>query len=602
MTQSAIGEFRPEAGRPRTGGAGAVARFGRASDERLALQEFCPFPQSLEWELGQAYLREKGSRAFLRDAQTVPYAVNNDGSLSLAAARLLFAALHETEQEQKLEEEIRVLELGVGVGLFARLFLEAFRALCRQHGVDYYDRLVYVAGDYSARMLRDGGRHGAFAGHAGRYCLRVVDGLDPVAGLGQDRTGCDAPPFRAVFLNYLLDCLPAAVLEDGPEGPRQLCVRTCLARGLDPDRDTPFGLDGLLARAQSTDPGARRELLEVFPLLAADYDFRPVDPASVPHGDFALAFARGQKIGQVVHSYGAIQCLDRLLPLLHPEGFILVNDYGQVETADGDGFEHQRFSGSTFVGLNFPLLRAYFTQAGEAGWAEPADEEASIHARLVGRELPAEVVERFRELFGKAATEQVQGPARLARALAGSGRVEAAATAYRQALERQPCNLLLLGEVARFVTFALHSPASGVALARQALALKPACSADLWNTRGDGLFALNRLEGQAPKPAGGPCLLVPTLRVGTHGPAAPRPVGEAWRPAGATSVTQCVPDVRTHAERGHEDNKERRMSRGKRPSRRAGPASSCPRSAWVRTARPLCGTRRRRGGRPGRLP
>jgi hypothetical protein len=342
------------------GGLGNGARLSlvHACDERRALQEYCAFQHSVEWELGQAYFRQKGSRAFLQDSTPVPFAVNNDGSLSMAAAQLLFASLRQAEQEQKLEEEIRVLELGVGVGLFARLFLDAFRALSRQHGVDYYDRLVYVAGDYSARMLRDSGRHGTFAGHPGRYRLRVVDALDPAAGLGQDGSGQDGPPFRAVFLNYLLDCLPAAVLEDAPDGPRQLCVRTCLARGLDPERDTPFGLQGLLARARSTDPAARRELLEVFPLLAADYDFRPVDPASVPHGDFALAFAQSQKIGQLVHSYGAIQCLDRLLPLLHPEGFILVNDYGQVQATDADGFEHQCFSGATAVGLNFPLLRA----------------------------------------------------------------------------------------------------------------------------------------------------------------------------------------------------------------------------------------------------
>jgi tetratricopeptide (TPR) repeat protein len=518
MTQLPPGPLLTKSRSSGTLGQAAVASLGRARGERLVVQDFCPFPQSREWELGQAYLREKGSQAFLRDVAPVPHVVNNDGNLSLAGAQLLFTALREAEQEEKLEDEIRVLELGVGVGLFARLFLDAFRALCRQHAADYYDRLVYVAGDYSDRMLRDAGRHGTFAGHPGRYLLRVVDALNPVEGLGQDRTGRDWPPYRAVFLNYLLDCLPAAVLEDAPEGPRQLCVRTCLARGLDPERDTPFGLDGLLARAQSTDPAARRELLAVFPLLAADYAFRPVDLASVPHAEFALAFAKSEEISQVVHSYGAIQCLDQLLPLLHRQGFILVNDYGQVDTSEGAGFEHQRFSGSTFVGLNFPLLRAYFTQAGpgggsvlirdqtsdvsktsevfshQGGWAEPAEEEASIHARLVGRDLPAGVVARFQELFGKAATDEVQGPARLARALAEAGRVEAAATAYHQAVERQPCNWLLLGEVARFVTFALHSPASGVALARQALALNPACSADLWNTLGDALFALGRIE------------------------------------------------------------------------------------------------------------
>jgi len=103
-------------------------------------------------------------------------------------------------------------------------------------------------------------------------------------------------------------------------------------------------------------------------------------------------------------------------------------------------------------------------------------------------------VARFPELFGKAATEEVQGPARLARALAGAGRVEAAASAYQKALERQPLNWLLLGEAARFATFALSSPAAGLALARQALALNPACSAELWNTLGDALFALDRVD------------------------------------------------------------------------------------------------------------
>src|SRR5438874_1290954 len=38
--------------------------------------------------------------------------------------------------------------------------------------------------------------------------------------------------FRAVFLNYLLDCLPAAVLEFDGDAVRQLYVRTCVARNV----------------------------------------------------------------------------------------------------------------------------------------------------------------------------------------------------------------------------------------------------------------------------------------------------------------------------------------------------------------------------------
>jgi len=39
-------------------------------------------------------------------------------------------------------------------------------------------------------------------------------------------------PLRAVFLNYLLDCLPAAVLNLEEEQVRELHVRTCVARSV----------------------------------------------------------------------------------------------------------------------------------------------------------------------------------------------------------------------------------------------------------------------------------------------------------------------------------------------------------------------------------
>jgi hypothetical protein len=83
-------------------------------------------------------------------------------------------------------------------------------------------------------MLVDACRHGIFANHAGHYLLRVVDALCPERRLAQDAIFGDLAgrPFRAVFLNYLLVCLPATVLKvEG--GVRHRCIRTCLAQGVD---------------------------------------------------------------------------------------------------------------------------------------------------------------------------------------------------------------------------------------------------------------------------------------------------------------------------------------------------------------------------------
>jgi hypothetical protein len=278
------------------------------------------------------------------------------------------------------------------VGLFARFFLDAVQELCACHGKDYYDRLCYVAADHSEQMLLDACRYGLFAQHPGRYILRVVNALHPAKALAQDAAfGELSPrPFRAVFLNYLLACLPAAVLQIDGSTARQLYVRTCLARGIEPKTLSEERLDELLALAGSADPNIRGELLRDFGLLASEYDFRPVEPDRLPYGNFAVHYCRSNTLDSVVHNFGAIQCLECMRELVREGGFILVNDYGKTQVSSAASFQHQRFSHSTAVGLNFPLLKAYFGGEGQGQWIEAAEEKLGVPARLWGCHLAPE--------------------------------------------------------------------------------------------------------------------------------------------------------------------------------------------------------------------
>ncbi len=243
---------RPRDSRLHTGSPGEQV-LAHAQAGREIVQDFVALGNSLEWLLGQEYLRQRGNKAFLSDSAPVPFTVNNDGSLSRNAADVFFAGLLAADANGTLEDDIVVLELGIGVGLFARYFLDHVRTLCRQHQKDYYERLTYIAADRSRRMLDDVLRHGVLAEHPGRYRVRQVDALEPetlLADVGflpsapafvtsapspptplpRGGEGSKGPGLRAVFLNYLLDCLPAAVLELDGEAVRQLCVRTCVAQ------------------------------------------------------------------------------------------------------------------------------------------------------------------------------------------------------------------------------------------------------------------------------------------------------------------------------------------------------------------------------------
>src|SRR5262249_19207666 len=213
----------------------------------------------------------------------------------------------------------------------------------------------------------------------------------------------------------------------------------------------------------------RKELMTFSDLLAAEYDYQALDLPRIPYGDFALDFARSGGNNSVLHSYGAIQCLERLLNFVSDQGFILINDYGWTLGHDADEFQHQRYSRATFVGVNFPLLEAYFGSRVSNAWVKAKEEDASVHARLLGQEPASETIACFHERFSSDALRKLQEPVDLARSAAKSGRFEAALAAYQRALELQPYNWLLMNEVAHFLAFPLRSPAAGLAMARAGL-------------------------------------------------------------------------------------------------------------------------------------
>jgi hypothetical protein len=55
--------------------------FTRPNEARFVVQDFVSFPESLEWELGRAYLSACGNKGFIQDSSPIPYAINNNHPL-----------------------------------------------------------------------------------------------------------------------------------------------------------------------------------------------------------------------------------------------------------------------------------------------------------------------------------------------------------------------------------------------------------------------------------------------------------------------------------------------------------------------------------------
>src|SRR5262249_38524738 len=155
------------------------------------------------------------------------------------------------------------------------------------------------------------------------------------------------------------------------------------------------------------------------------------------YGEFAPRFGQCCD-GELVHSFGAIQCLEGLLKQLCDGGFIVINDYGSTRPGHDGDFEHQRFSNATSVGVNFALLKSYFVETCKQEWLEHSEYNGHISSCLLGKTIPAQTSTCFQERFGKAAFDRRREPADAARTYLKQGRYDAAATAYREALTREP--------------------------------------------------------------------------------------------------------------------------------------------------------------------
>lgn len=445
------------------------------------LEEFRPLAASLEWRLAQLYWRREGALPFAENE--VPFLVNNSGRLSEAAARLLLANCLEAAPAGP----IVVLELGAGSGLFALLLLNAFRSLCLDAGFDFYDRLEYRVTDVSPATVHQWAERRLFADHADHVTCLVADASAPELAL--------TSTVRAVFCNYLLDVLPAAIVRRSAAGAvEQLCVRTHLGREPAAGQAKPsLSFEAIKDIIDGGDPAALPQLFPLMGFFEYEVAFREDGITDLPGA--AEALAAWPSAARVRLSTGALGCLRRCADRLEPDGFILVNDYGPVTAEEVPAYAAlQKFGKTVASGLSFPWLEGELARLGLHAHKAAGDDARSLHTRLILKRAMPATDATFQERFSADAHRAVEVLLEQARQHAAAGRKEEALSDYKLALSRSRHDWAVLGEVSDFLNSQVADHKAARDLARAAVELNPHYSTWLWNLLGDALFNLEQIE------------------------------------------------------------------------------------------------------------
>ena len=172
----------------------------------LVLEEWRPGSKSLIWGFNALYWKALGlwEQATGRGYEQALPGGQSDARNVQAARELilqLFGVWDSLAARRALPEELYVLEIGVGNGNQARVWLDEFRKLDHERGREYYPRLHYLMGDYSPHVLELARQN--VADHTEHISSLVLDALRPMESLGWLR-------YKAflVYISNVYDNLP----------------------------------------------------------------------------------------------------------------------------------------------------------------------------------------------------------------------------------------------------------------------------------------------------------------------------------------------------------------------------------------------------------
>jgi hypothetical protein len=379
-----------------TGGTGAGAGGPRVDEysggalDRVWLEPWVPGSASCVWRFNALYWQalaawEKTTGKGFE--QALPGG-ESDARNSAAAREIildLFSSWDELASRRALPEELYVIELGVGNGGQARTWLDEFVELDRRHGRDYYRRLHYLMGDYSAHVLdrarqevahhgdhvsglvleatRLSGSVGFLAGKAFLvYISNVYDNLpsDEVAAirgrmyLVQTRSYLAGPAADAIAARFELKRAEIAQLTE-----RLLRIGPELLAESQPDKFPDTGQAVLFWQAVWE---SLRQAERYVPLEGLDtYRITPSVTGEILR---PLLAAEGEVRMHV--SNGALSSFADTLPLLHPFGRLVCHDL--FTTSPGEyraGFYGPgKYDGSVVNWVNGPLLQLLASRRG----------------------------------------------------------------------------------------------------------------------------------------------------------------------------------------------------------------------------------------------
>jgi hypothetical protein len=353
------------------------------TEDRVHLEEFGSFRSSIAWRFNGLYWHHltDWERATGRSYDQALPGGKSDANDTAAVADSVadfWTLLKDLEKHNQLPPEIFSLEIGVGMGKRSGLWLDRFHALDEERGTHYYPRLKFLLADYSLATLERS--RPAVGAHLDLCSFVVLDALNPIKTLAFLRH-----KILHIHLTNVYDNLPDEELARR-EGRLYLVeVRAYLPIAEAKRIAEAFGqavneLGRTVRRLLEVGPDCFPERSqgvafwqEVWKALRLEERLVPFDelrydalPGGLDAGQLTEVMRTAPSDLRMHLSSGALESFRNTVPLLHPRGYLQVQDIFVSNLNDCRlGFQGPgKLDGSIVNWVNGVLLREVAERAG----------------------------------------------------------------------------------------------------------------------------------------------------------------------------------------------------------------------------------------------
>jgi hypothetical protein len=352
-------------------------------DDHLRLDRFTPWRESIIWGFNRLFWRRLGDweAAMHRGYENALPSGGSDANHPEAVADSVgdfWTLLRDLEARGQLPAEVYALEIGVGSGARARLWLDKFIALDRECGTGYYSRLKFLLGDYSPATLDTA--LAAVGSHAPICSVIAIDAHNPLKTLSFLR-------FKMLFI-HLTNVYDNLSFDEIVRRDGQLYVvevRPYLHRAAAQAIAADFGMDvaqlpSTIERLLELGPEALGTLdrgvdfwNRVYAALRMEERLRVIDegddghlPRGVSRSSLDDLLDEAPADVRFHLSRGAAESFVNTVPLLHPRGYLQVQDIFVSNVKEyAQGFKGPgKLDGSFVTWVNGAFLRAVGARAG----------------------------------------------------------------------------------------------------------------------------------------------------------------------------------------------------------------------------------------------